>query len=87
MTCLIARSSAPIPIKRLWILSSHFSQEALPSPSGDFLVGTTNFLVGNGIGPDKSTPVLSEIFLSWSHTYDNFYGSVPVSLILAWFIF
>ena len=43
---------------------SHFSQEAFPSPSGDFLVGTTNFLVGNGIGPDKSTPVLSAIFLS-----------------------
>ena len=83
MTCLIARSSAPIPIKRLWILSSHFSQEALPSPSGDFLVGTTNFLVGKGIGPDKSTPVLSAIFLSWSHTYSNFYELVKISIIIA----
>ncbi len=51
MICRIARSSACMSIKRLCTRSSHRSHVAVPSPSGDFLVGTTILRVGRGTGP------------------------------------
>jgi hypothetical protein len=62
---------------------SQRSQVSVPSPSGDFLQGTTRRLVGNGIGPLMATPVLSEIFLICWHTLSTFFGSVPLREIRA----
>src|SRR3989338_7215889 len=53
-----ARSSALTSIKRLCTLISYRSHVAVPLPQGDFLVVIFNFLVGRGIGPRISTPVV-----------------------------
>jgi len=79
ISCLSALSSASKSISLLWTRISHLSQVSEPSPSGDFLQGTTRRFVGNGIGPLMATPVLSEICFICLQTPSTFCGSVPLN--------
>ena len=67
----------------LWTRISHRSMVLEPPPSGPFLHGTTKRFVGKGIGPDIATPVFSLIVLICLQTLSTFFGSVPLSDILA----
>ncbi len=53
------------------------------SPSGLFRTGTTNLLVGSGIGPAISMPVRSAILLTCPQTVSSSTGFVPDNRILA----
>src|SRR3989344_4635575 len=63
ITNLNALSSTPKSISLLCTLISNLSKLALPLPQGLFLVVIFSFLVGSGIGPLISIPVLSAISL------------------------
>ena len=58
----------------------------MPSPSGLFLQGTSNFLVGSGIGPLIFTPVRTEIDLICLQTLFTCVVSVPVNEIRAFWV-
>jgi len=60
-------------------MNSHFPMihVELPSPSGLFLHGTTNFFVGSGTGPQMLTPVFTAISLTCEHILSSVMGLVP----------
>src|SRR6185437_887982 len=83
MSCLMALSSAPRSITRLWILISHFSYVFVPWPHGDFLVTTFSVFTGNGVGPFTLTPVFSPMPLISVQTPSSLKRDVLVNLIRA----
>src|SRR5918995_2969725 len=83
ISCLMALSSAPTSITRLWIRISYLSYVLVPWPAGDFLVTTLSFFVGSGCGPRNLIPVFSPIPLISLQTPSSVVRLVLVSLILA----